>query len=188
MLVVDAKSKWIEVFPMSSTTASTTIRALRFLFATHGLPEVIVSDNGSQFVVQETKEFLKSNGIRHCLSSPYHPASNGEVERAIRTFKESTKTMKMSLEPKQTNWHVSFWVIGQLLIQLLDAPLQDSWWVVEFAPGWTFCVLICRLECPRKLSLETISHVVTFYLVTQSWLEIIGIVSDRGSKESFKIA
>ena len=71
-----------------------TIRALRFLFATHGLPEVIVSDNGPQFVAQEMKDFLKSNGIRHCLSSPYHPAFNGEVERAVRTFKESMKTMK----------------------------------------------------------------------------------------------
>ena len=94
LLVVDAKSKSIEVFPMSSTTASTTIRALRFLFVTHGLPEVIVSDNGPQFVAQEMKDFLKSSGIRHCLSSPYHPASNGEVERAVRTFKESMKTMK----------------------------------------------------------------------------------------------
>ena len=94
LLAVDAKSKWIEVFPMSSTTASATIQALRFLFATHGLPEEIVSDNGPQFVAQEMKNFLKSNGIGQCLSSPYHPASNGEVERAVRTFKESMKTMK----------------------------------------------------------------------------------------------
>ena len=94
LLVVDAQSKWIEVFPMSSTTASATIRALRFLFATHGLPEVIVSDNGPQFVAQKMKDFLKSNGIRQCLSSPYHPASYGEAERVLRTFKESMKTMK----------------------------------------------------------------------------------------------
>ena len=79
LLVVDTKSKWIEVFPMSSTTVSATIRALRFLFATHGL----------QFVAQEMKDFLKSNGIRQCLSSPYHPASNGEAERAVRTFNEN---------------------------------------------------------------------------------------------------
>ena len=79
---------------MSSTTTSTTIRTLRFLFATHGLPEVIVSDNGPQFVAQEMKDFLKSHGIRQCLPSPYHPASNGEAEREVRTFKESMKTMK----------------------------------------------------------------------------------------------
>ena len=65
LLVVDAKSKWIEVFPMSSTTASATIQALRFMFATHGLPEAIVSDNGQQIVAQEMKDFLKSNGICH---------------------------------------------------------------------------------------------------------------------------
>jgi len=88
LLVVDAKSKWIEVFPMSSTTASATIQALRFLFATHGLPVEVVSENSPQFVTQEIKEFLKSNGICHCLSSPYHPVSNGVVKRAVRTFKE----------------------------------------------------------------------------------------------------
>ena len=91
---VDAKSKWIEVFPMPLTTASATIRAPRFLFPTHSLPEVIVSDNGLQFVAQKIKDFQKSNGICHCLSSPYYPASDGEVERAERTFKESMKKMK----------------------------------------------------------------------------------------------
>ena len=94
LLVVDVESKWIEVFPMSSTTASATIQALCFLFATHGLPEEVVLDNGPQFVAQEMKEFLKSNGIHHCLSLPYNPASNGEFEQAVRTFKESMKTMK----------------------------------------------------------------------------------------------
>ena len=59
LLVVDAKSKWIELFPMSSTTASMTILALRFLFATHGLPEVIVSDNSPQFVAQEMNDFFR---------------------------------------------------------------------------------------------------------------------------------
>lgn len=91
LLVVNAKSKWIEVFSMSSTTASVTIRALSFLFATKGLPEVIISDNVPLFVTQEMKDFLKSNRILHYLSSPYHSASNGEVERAVRIFKDSMK-------------------------------------------------------------------------------------------------
>ena len=94
LLVVDAKSKWIEVFPMSSTTASATIQALRFLFATHGLPEAIESDNGPPIAAQEMKYFLKSDRTSHYLSSPYYPASNGEVWRAVRTCRESMKTMK----------------------------------------------------------------------------------------------
>ena len=40
------------------------------------------------------RDFLKANGVRLRLSSPYHPASNGEAERAVRTFKEAMKVMK----------------------------------------------------------------------------------------------
>ena len=50
LIVVDEKSKWIGVIPMSSTSASSTITALRDLFAIHGLPEEKVADNGPQFV------------------------------------------------------------------------------------------------------------------------------------------
>ena len=84
LIVVDAKSKWMEVIQMSSTSASATIKALRSLFATHGLPEEIVADNGPQFVAGEMKDFLTANCVRLCLSSPYHPASNGEAERAVK--------------------------------------------------------------------------------------------------------
>ncbi|XP_046854150.1 uncharacterized protein K02A2.6-like [Xenia sp. Carnegie-2017] len=94
LIVVDAKSKWMEVISMSSTTAAATIQALRSLFSVHGLPEEMVSDNGPQFVAQEMKDFLKGNGIQMHLSSPYHPASNGEAERAVRTFKDSMKIRK----------------------------------------------------------------------------------------------
>ena len=94
LIVVDAKSKWMEIIPMSSTTTTATLRALRFLFSVHGLPEEMVSDNGPQFVSQEMKEFLKFNGICQCLSPPYHPSSNGEAERAVRTFKDAMKVRK----------------------------------------------------------------------------------------------
>ena len=88
LLVVDAK--WMEVIPMSTTSAGATIQA----FAIHGLPEEIVADNGPQFVAGEMKDFLTANGIRLCLSSPYHPASNGKAECAVLTFKEAMKIMK----------------------------------------------------------------------------------------------
>ena len=49
-----------------------------------------MSDNGPQFVAEEFS-FLRSNGIKHIRSAPYHPASNGAVERFIQTFKQSMK-------------------------------------------------------------------------------------------------
>ena len=49
LVVVDAHSKWIDVQIVKSTASNSTIAVLRYLFATHGLPEDIVSDNGPGF-------------------------------------------------------------------------------------------------------------------------------------------
>ncbi|XP_030850652.1 uncharacterized protein K02A2.6-like [Strongylocentrotus purpuratus] len=94
LLVVDAHSKWPEVIPMRSTTAANTIRVLRCLFSRYGLPHEVVSDNGPQFVAEEFAVFLKKNGIKHIKSAVKHPASNGEVERFVQTFKKAMKKAK----------------------------------------------------------------------------------------------
>ena len=80
LVLVDAHSKWIEVHIVPSTSAASTIAKLRHIFATFGLPEQIVSDNGSGFTSVEFQQFLAANGIKQVLTSPYHPLSNGLAE------------------------------------------------------------------------------------------------------------
>lgn len=92
-VLVDAFSKWVEVIPMHSTSTDAVIKALRALFATHGLPDEIVSDNGPQLTASVFELFLAGLGIRRCLIAPYHPASNGLVERAVRSAKEALGRM-----------------------------------------------------------------------------------------------
>ena len=93
LILIDAHSKWIEVHITTSTTSSITIEKMRSTFATFGIPEVLVTDNGSNFTSSEFEEFLKSNGIRHIKTAPYHPASNGLAERAVQTFKAGMKKL-----------------------------------------------------------------------------------------------
>ena len=69
-------------------------------FANHGLPEILVSDNGPAFVSKEFEEFAKKNGIRHVKSAPYHPSTNGLVERAVQTFKNSMKKQSGTLQTR----------------------------------------------------------------------------------------
>ena len=57
LVLVDSHSKWPEVITMSSTSASATISVLDKIFATHCLPETIVSDNGTQFTSAQFKEY-----------------------------------------------------------------------------------------------------------------------------------
>ena len=94
LVVIDAFSKWLEVHCMKSTTSAATIEKLREIFAIHGLPATLVSDNGSNFTSSEFQEFMKKNGIRRVKVAPNHPASNGLAERAVRTFKEGFEKME----------------------------------------------------------------------------------------------
>ena len=47
-----------------------------------------MSDNGLQFVAHEFAEFLRVNGVKHIRVAPYHPSSNGVVERLVQSFKQ----------------------------------------------------------------------------------------------------
>ncbi|KRZ00007.1 Uncharacterized protein T11_5724, partial [Trichinella zimbabwensis] len=93
LIVVDAFSKWLEVSVLKNTTSESVISCLRQIFSIHGLPDIIVSDNGTQFTSQVFQEYLNKGGIKHITSAPFHPSSNGQAERMVRTTKESLKKM-----------------------------------------------------------------------------------------------
>ncbi|XP_065190696.1 uncharacterized protein K02A2.6-like [Sycon ciliatum] len=93
LVIVDSHSKYIDVHAVPSATSTATIGKLRECFATHGLPQQLVSDNGSVFTSSEFQQFCSSNGIKHTLVSPYHPASNGLAERAVQTVKSGLKKL-----------------------------------------------------------------------------------------------
>ena len=68
----------------------------RHTFATHGLPDILVSDNGMAFTSAEF--FAKANGFRHVRSAPYHAATNGLAECAVQTLKNALKRMTGDVE------------------------------------------------------------------------------------------
>ena len=88
LVIIDAHSKWLEVFQMSSTTSTAAIQCLRDVFARFGIPERIVTDNAPNFVSAEFSHFLHQNRIKQTTSAPYHPASNGLAERTVKIFKK----------------------------------------------------------------------------------------------------
>ena len=114
LVIIDAHSKWIEVFKMNSTTAIATIEVLRTVFARIGIPESIVSDNGPQFTSSEFTKFYELNGIRHVRVPPYHPSSNGLTERAVQTFKKGfKKSSKGSVQDKISHFLFSYRIMPQ---------------------------------------------------------------------------
>ena len=91
LIMVDAHSKWIEVHIMASSTSSATIETK---FAQLGIPQTVVTDNGSSSVSAEFKQFLTKNSIHHIKSTPYHTSLNGLAKRAVQTVKQGLKKLR----------------------------------------------------------------------------------------------
>ena len=102
LVAIDVFSKWPEVQVVSSTSAKQTIEKLQSIFAIHGLPITLVSDNGPPFQSDEFKSFVEANGIVHRRVPPYHPASNGAAENLVKSVKRALEKGKTtdSLEMK----------------------------------------------------------------------------------------
>lgn len=91
IVMVDAFSKWPEVRYLPSTTANCTIEVLEDVFATHGFPRLLASDNGPQLTADEFDRYLKQNRVSHHKSPPYHPSTNGLAENMVKNVKQWLK-------------------------------------------------------------------------------------------------
>ena len=108
IVLVDSFSKWLEVAVVSSCSSLQAIRFLWHVFSTHGLPEMLISDNGTAFTSAEFKTFVAHNVVRHLTSAPYHPATNGLAERAVQTFKEALQKTSGDIETRLARFLFSY--------------------------------------------------------------------------------
>ena len=110
LIIVYAHSKWLDVCPMKTATTAATIERLRWSFATHGLPDTIVSDNGTVFTSGEFSNFLQSRGIRHVRSAPYHTATNKLAERAMQSVKQGlAKITQRTISERVTTFLLQYY-------------------------------------------------------------------------------
>ncbi|XP_037528497.1 uncharacterized protein K02A2.6-like [Rhipicephalus sanguineus] len=87
LVVVDYYSRYPEVVTLRRTTAGVIREILKSLFARHGIPRIVRSDNGPPFSSHEMAAFARSYGFQLITSSPHYPQSNGEVERMVQIVK-----------------------------------------------------------------------------------------------------
>ena len=87
VLVVDYFSRYCEIGVLRKSTSQEVIDHLKTVFARHGIPETVVSDNGPQYSSAEFSRFAHEWGFTQTTSSPKYPQSNGEAERMVQTMK-----------------------------------------------------------------------------------------------------
>ena len=91
MILVDAFSGWPEVIKVNNCETLTVKTALQSVFSRNGVPDVLVSDNASEFHDTNLWQWLKEIGCLPCKTPPYHPQSNGAAERMVKTIKMGLK-------------------------------------------------------------------------------------------------
>ena len=91
LLVVDRYSGYPEIALLSNTSSSVVIKHMKSIFARHGIPVEVLSDNGPQYSSGLFKKFSTEWGFIHKTSSPLYPKSNGLAERTVQTVKRILK-------------------------------------------------------------------------------------------------
>jgi transposase InsO family protein len=148
LLIVDYYSRFIEVAKLNPSTAAEVITHMKSIFARHGIPETVVSDNGPQFSSKMFKEFSEDYQFTHRTSSPYYPQSNGKAEQAV------VGTIKNILKKAEDPY--------KAILAYRATSLQSG-----HSP------LMCRrlrttLPCTKKQLTPTLPDVSTFKLVTNT--------------------
>ena len=160
LIVVASYSKWLEVFSTTSMTAGKTIDRLRSLIARCRLPEILVSDNGGQFISKEFSNFLKTIGIRHFKIPPYHATTSGQGERNVQTLKQ--RLTKHMLEDNNLSEE---YCLANFLLSYHTTPISTT------GPSLAELLMTRALRARFSLLKPHIS-IEHFRKVTQSWLEI----------------
>lgn len=102
MVCVDHLTRYSETAAIPSATAyEVSLFLLRFLVLRHGPPRVLISDRGRQFTAEVIEELLRLCTCDYRHTTPYHPQSNGLVERTNRTL---TTMLAMYVDSDHKNW------------------------------------------------------------------------------------
>lgn len=88
LVVVDAFTRFVWLFPSKCSTAQVTIQHLGQVFSIFGAPRVLVTDNAPAFLAREFKRFCFGSAIRHITTAPYHPQPSF-AERVNRNLKSA---------------------------------------------------------------------------------------------------
>ncbi|XP_064622622.1 uncharacterized protein K02A2.6-like [Lineus longissimus] len=84
LVVIDKRSRYPEAEKVASTSAKPTIEKLRKMFATHGVPRQLDSDNGPPFTSEAFRQFAEEEGFDHHKVTPLHARANGEAESFMK--------------------------------------------------------------------------------------------------------
>ena len=138
LVVVDYYSRYIELLHLPDMTSKTLVYKFKSVFARHGVPYCVRTDNARSFKSEEFARFTVENDVEHEFSSPHFPQSNGAAEAAVKIAKKCLRQedpflalmMYRSTPHSSTGYSPAELLFGRKLrtgLPALPATLQPSW-------------------------------------------------------------
>ncbi|XP_062519247.1 uncharacterized protein K02A2.6-like [Corticium candelabrum] len=149
LVVIDYFSRYPELIKLTSTTTLAVIPALKSVFARHGIPDILRSDNGPQYTAWETKEFANAYGFVMITSSPRYPQSNGIMERMVKSSEQLlTKTDDPHLALIVYGFTLLPWCTFSPLELLMERRLGTtmSQSTAQLTPHWNYIKKFCKAD------------------------------------------
>ncbi|KAH9247120.1 hypothetical protein BASA81_015313 [Batrachochytrium salamandrivorans] len=133
---IDYATRWVLAKPVKEMTESAVSAFLYELMMTYGAPFEIISDRGKSFLAEGIDLFERENKIRHLATTPYHPQTNGMVERMHAMLGHGLTTL---VHGKRDRW-------DEYLPQVLLALRTRTHAVTGFSPSsCSVFILVSRL-------------------------------------------
>jgi transposase InsO family protein len=81
LVAVDKFTKWVEAAPVTTQDSKAAINFIKSIVFRFGVPHSIITDNGTNFMSKEFKDYCEGLGIKLKFVSVAHPKTNGQVEK-----------------------------------------------------------------------------------------------------------
>jgi transposase InsO family protein len=174
-------TKWPEATPVVKINKQSIVKFIKSIICRFGVPNRIITDNGSQFTSGAFQGYCEDLGIQICYTSPAHPESNGQVESGNVEILKGLKTRTYDVLKKH----------GKKWIDELPCALWGNRTSPSRAMGETPFFMVCGAEAvlPPEVTMGSLC-VKTYDEATQDqlWCEDIDLVDERRWQATIKNA
>lgn len=160
LTLLDVATRYVHATPLRVITAKGVVKGLLDFFSHFGMPRRIQTDGASYFVGNVFKAALAEWGVSHNVSSPYHPQTQGAVERSHQTIKSILRKYALQFH---THWDDD---LPYLLFAMREVPNEST--------GFSPSELVFAHEVRGPL------HVIRDKLLerTEKSISLIDLISD----------
>ena len=101
LMAMDYATKWPEAYCLKNNEADSVVNCIIYLSARVGIPQELLTENGTNFISKVVKQFCQTTGVHQIWTSPYHPVMDSMVEHFNSTLKRLLRKLTQNTKVEE---------------------------------------------------------------------------------------